>query len=43
MGAAQVIYVQAQDETTHVSYVTPQLVMFEQQVTSMFGEVVFQS
>lgn len=43
MGVAQVIYVQARDETTHANYVTPQLMMFEQQVTSMFGEVGLQS
>lgn len=39
MGAAQVVYVQARDETTHSNYVTPQLTMFQQQVTSMFGKI----
>ena len=39
MGVAQIIYVEARDETTHSSYVVPQLTMFEQQVTSMFGQV----
>lgn len=39
MGAAQVVYVQARDESTHNNYVTPQLQNFQQQVTSRFGEV----
>jgi hypothetical protein len=43
MGAAQAIYVQARDETAHTNYIMQQLTMFEQQVTSTFGEIVFQS
>jgi hypothetical protein len=39
MGAAQVVYVQARDQSTHYEYVTPQLMQFEQSVTSMFGQV----
>jgi hypothetical protein len=39
MGAAQVIYVEARDETTHFTYVTPQLLAFQQQVTALFGKV----
>lgn len=39
MGAAQLIYVQARDETTHSQYVLPQLQMFQTQVTSSFGKV----
>ncbi|KAI9740783.1 MAG: hypothetical protein M1818_004748 [Claussenomyces sp. TS43310] len=39
MGAAQVVYVEARDETSHANYVMPQLTKFEQQVTSMFGEM----
>ncbi len=39
MGAAQVIIVTARDDTTHFNYVDPQLAMFEQQVTSTFGEI----
>lgn len=39
MGAAQTIIVTARDDTTHSSYIDPQLKMFEQQVTSTFGEV----
>jgi hypothetical protein len=41
MGAARVIIVTARDDTTHYNYIDPQLTMFEQQVTSMFGEVSF--
>ena len=37
MGAAQIIYVQARDETTYASYILPQLQQYQTQVTSMFG------
>lgn len=37
MGACQVIYVQARDQTTHDSYITPQLNMFQTQITASFG------
>ncbi|TVY75775.1 Nitrosoguanidine resistance protein SNG1 [Lachnellula suecica] len=39
MGAAQIVYVQARDETTHANYVTPQLTMFEMEISSMFGKM----
>lgn len=39
MGAAQVIYVEARDDTTYSSYVTPQLQKFQTEVTSMFGKM----
>lgn len=39
LGAAQTIYVQARDETTHSSYVTPQLTQFQTEVTTMFGSM----
>lgn len=39
MGAAQVIYVEARDETTYSNYVTPMLTMFEQTVSASFGEM----
>lgn len=38
MGAAQIIYVQARDETTYANYITPQLTQYQTMVTSMFGE-----
>lgn len=37
-GAAQIIYVQARDETTYANYILPQLNMFQTQVTSQFGQ-----
>ena len=37
-GAAQTIMVTARDDTTYSTYIDPQLTMFEQQVTSVFGE-----
>jgi hypothetical protein len=39
MGAAQIIYVQARDETTLGNYVTPVLQQFETMVTSHFGKM----
>jgi hypothetical protein len=39
MGAAQVIYVEARDDTTYSSYVTPQLQKFQSEITSMFGKM----
>jgi hypothetical protein len=37
MGAAQVVYVEARDETTLDTYVVPQLQQFQTQVTTSFG------
>ncbi|KAL8680783.1 MAG: hypothetical protein Q9186_003071 [Xanthomendoza sp. 1 TL-2023] len=39
LGACQVIYVEARDETTHYSYILPQLNALETQVTSEFGQM----
>jgi len=39
MGAAQTFIVTARDDSTHFNYIDPQLTMFEQQVTTTFGEV----
>ena len=39
MGAAQVVYVEARDETTLDNYVVPQLQQFQTQVTSSFGQM----
>ena len=38
MGIAQIIYVQARDETTYANYITPQLLQFQSSVTAMFGQ-----
>lgn len=38
LGAAQVIYVQARDETTYGNYIVPQIQQFQTQVTSQFGQ-----
>lgn len=38
MGAAQVIYIQARDETTYANYILPQLNQYQTMVTSMFGQ-----
>lgn len=38
MGAAQIVYVQARDETTYSNYIIPQLLQFQSSVTSMFGQ-----
>lgn len=38
MGAAQVIYISARDETTYSTYIVPQLSQYETQAVSMFGE-----
>lgn len=37
MGAAQVIYVEARDDTTLLNYVIPQLTAFQMAVTAQFG------
>ncbi|KAK5945995.1 hypothetical protein PMZ80_000134 [Knufia obscura] len=37
MGAAQIVYVQARDETTYANYILPQVQEYQTQVTSMFG------
>ena len=39
LGAAQVIYVQARDQTTYDSYIAPQLAMLQTQITSKFGQM----
>lgn len=39
LGAAQVIYVEARDESTHLNYVMPQLLQYEQNVAAMFGQM----
>ena len=38
LGAAQIVYVQAREENTHASYVTPQLAALQTQLASMLGE-----
>ena len=38
LGAMQIVYVQARDETTYANYITPQLNQFAVQVQSQFGE-----
>ncbi|KAK6600557.1 MNNG and nitrosoguanidine resistance protein [Botrytis cinerea] len=38
IGIAQIIYVQARDETTYANYITPQLLQFQSSVTAMFGQ-----
>ena len=37
LGAAQVVYVEARDDTTHYNYILPLLSSLETQITSMFG------
>lgn len=37
MGAAQLIYIEARDETTYANYITPILLEFQSTFTSMFG------
>ena len=37
LGACQIIYVQARDQTTYDTYITPQLNMLQTQITSQFG------
>ncbi|KAI9722020.1 MAG: hypothetical protein M1812_001980 [Candelaria pacifica] len=39
LGAMQLIYVQARDETTFANYVMPQLSLLQTQVTSMIGQM----
>ncbi|KAL8731639.1 MAG: hypothetical protein Q9166_003327 [cf. Caloplaca sp. 2 TL-2023] len=39
LGACQVVYVQARDETTYDNYILPQLNALETQVTSKFGQM----
>ncbi|KAI4113070.1 MAG: hypothetical protein LQ345_005879, partial [Seirophora villosa] len=39
LGACQVVYVEARDETTHLNYILPQLSALETQVTSKFGQM----
>lgn len=39
MGAAQVVYVEARDETTLGTYVVPQLQQYQTQATSAFGQM----
>ncbi|KAF7866702.1 hypothetical protein EAF04_005544 [Stromatinia cepivora] len=38
LGIAQIIYVEARDETTHANYITPHLLQFQSTVTSMFSQ-----
>ncbi|KAB8297628.1 hypothetical protein EYC80_001436 [Monilinia laxa] len=38
MGIAQVIYVQARDQSTYFNYVIPELLQFQSTITSKFGE-----
>ena len=38
LGACQVIYVQARDQTTYDSYILPQLSMLQTHITAKFGE-----
>lgn len=38
LGAAQIIYVEARDETTSANYIVPQLMEFQTQVSSQFGQ-----
>ncbi|TVY21314.1 Nitrosoguanidine resistance protein SNG1 [Lachnellula arida] len=37
MGAAQIVYVEARDDTTHSSYIMPQLSSFQTMATSLVG------
>lgn len=39
LGACQIVYVQARDETTYYNYIIPQLSTLETQVTSKFGQM----
>ncbi|KAI9759561.1 MAG: rRNA-processing protein bfr2 [Chaenotheca gracillima] len=39
MGAAQMIYVEARDETSNDDYIIPQLLQLQSQITTMFGEM----
>ena len=39
LGACQVIYLQARDQTTYDSYITPQLNMLQTEITSKFGQM----
>ncbi|TVY46072.1 Nitrosoguanidine resistance protein [Lachnellula occidentalis] len=39
MGAAQIVYVQARDESTHANYVEPHLTSFQIMATSMVGRM----
>lgn len=38
LGAAQIVYIQARDETTYANYIMPQLSEYQTQVTSVFGQ-----
>ncbi|KAI9649969.1 hypothetical protein NHQ30_002554 [Ciborinia camelliae] len=38
LGIAQIIYVQARDDSAHANYITPQLLQFQSTVISMFGQ-----
>ncbi|KAL9061027.1 MAG: hypothetical protein Q9206_000741 [Seirophora lacunosa] len=39
LGACQVVYVEARDETTYLNYILPQLSALETQMTSKFGQM----
>ncbi|KAL8651967.1 MAG: hypothetical protein Q9210_002964 [Variospora velana] len=39
LGACQVVYVEARDETTYLNYIVPQLSTLETQITSKFGQM----
>ncbi|KAL9021606.1 MAG: hypothetical protein Q9185_001141 [Variospora sp. 1 TL-2023] len=39
LGACQVVYVEARDETTYLNYIIPQLSTLETQITSKFGQM----
>lgn len=39
LGACQMIYVQARDQTTYYDYIFPQLSTLQTEITSMFGEM----
>ncbi|KAL8807938.1 MAG: hypothetical protein Q9182_000404 [Xanthomendoza sp. 2 TL-2023] len=39
LGACQIVYVQARDETTYDNYIIPQLSALETQITSQFGQM----
>ena len=39
LGACQIVYVQARDESTYNNYITPQLNALQTQVTSKFGQM----
>ncbi|KAL8659219.1 MAG: hypothetical protein Q9226_000557 [Calogaya cf. arnoldii] len=39
LGACQIVYVQARDETTYYNYIIPQLDALQTQVTSKFGQM----